>query len=252
LTVNTLLKRGIHLSDHWLVYLSNSKTVVRVDVGIVDNVPIDGANALLEVNMKSRGIFSKKLNFELLGNAEDEIDSLLTEDDFVVGAITYADSKSFYYYTRDEESLFNKLNKVLSKYKKLKCSISIGVDSNWEFYLNTLYPDAFEIQRKLDREIVEQLKAYNDDLQIPREINHWVYFLDNKNKEDFKRNLNTNFYKIVEENTLQETEYPYQLVISHYSAAEFETINKITTELLEITKEFDGNYDGWQSPVINK
>ncbi|MCD9025445.1 DUF695 domain-containing protein [Cohnella silvisoli] len=238
------------MSDHWEVYLSKSKTVVRVDVGIVGNAPIDGAKILMEVNMKSRSIFSKKLDNELLGTVEDEIESHLTELDYVVGAITYADSKSFYYYTKHKDSLFNMLNKALSKYKKLKCVISIGEDPNWEFYLKTLYPDDFEKQRKIDREVVEQLKANNDDLHIPREINHWVYFLENKNREDFKRNLDSNFYKIVEEGTLQESEYPYRLIISHTSTVEFETINKITTELLKKTIEADGNYDGWESPVI--
>lgn len=235
-----------------MVYFSKSKTVVRVDLGIAENVPIEDANTLMEVNMKSKSIFSKKLNSKLVGEAEDEIVNLLTECDYVVGAITYADSKSFYYYTKHKDSLFNMLNKVLSKYKKLKCEISIGEDPNWGFYLNSLYPDAFEIQRKLDREVVEQLKANNDVYQIPREINHWICFLEIKNREDFKRSLDSSFYNIVEEVTLQGSEYPYQLIISHTSTVEFETINKITTELLKKTIEVKGNYDGWQSPVIEK
>jgi hypothetical protein len=235
-----------------MVYFSKSKTVVRVDIGIAENVPIEGANTLMEVNMKSKSIFSKKLNSKLVGEAEDEIVNLLTEYDYVVGAITYADSKSFYYYTKHKDSLFNMLNKVLSKYKKLKCEISIGEDPNWGFYLNSLYPDAFEIQRKLDREVVEQLKANNDVHQIPREINHWICFLEIKNREDFKRSLDSSFYYIVEEVTLQGSEYPYQLIISHTSTVEFETINKIITELLKKTIEVKGNYDGWQSLVIEK
>ena len=241
------------MSDHWEVYYSNSKSVVRVDVGIADNVPIDGANTIMEVNMKSRSIFSKKLNSELVAEAEDEIDSLLTENDLVVGAITCADSKSFYYYTKYKDSLFNKMNKVLSKYKKLQCVISIGEDPNWEFYRNTLYPDAFEIQRMLDRKIVQQLSDYKDDHQVPREIKHWVYFLEIENREDFKRNLDSSFYNIVEEVILHDdSKYPYQLVISHISTSEFETINQITTELLTKTIEAQGNYDGWQSPVIER
>jgi len=83
------------MSDHWDVYLSKFNTVVRVDLGIIQNAPIDGAKTLIQVNMQSRGIFSKKLDSELLGTVEDEIDSQLTDLDFVVGAITYADSKSF-------------------------------------------------------------------------------------------------------------------------------------------------------------
>jgi hypothetical protein len=252
MTVTTKNQGRINMSDHWDVYLSKLKTLVRVDLGIIQNVPIDGAKTLIQVNMQSRSIFSKKLDSELLGTVEDEIDSQLTDLDFVVGAITYADSKSFYYYTMQEKLLFNRLNKILSKYRKLKCEISVAEDPKWDFYLDTLYPDAYEKQWKMDREVVEQLKANNDNLQIPREINHWIYFLEKKSIEDFKRNLNSNFYRIVEEETLQESGFPFRLIISHTSTVEFETINHITTELLKKTIEAGGNYDGWESPVIER
>ncbi|MDB5052448.1 MAG: hypothetical protein JWM44_498 [Bacilli bacterium] len=238
------------MSDNWDVYFKKNKTLVRVDLGIVHNVPINGANTLIEVNMQSRNFFSKKLNFELLGTAEDEIDRELTEYDYVVGAITYADSKSFYYYTMHENILVYLLKQILSKYKKLKCEISVADDPKWEYYLNNLYPDVFERQMILDIKVVEQLKANNDNHQIPREINHWIYFVDNKSREDFKRNLNSNIYRIVEEKKLKDdSEFPLQLIISHTSTVEFETIYQITTELLKKTIEIGGNYDGWESPV---
>lgn len=241
------------MSDHWNVYLSKNKTMVRVDLGIIQDVPISGANALVQVNMKSRGFFSKKLDFELIGTAEDEIDSQLTSHDFLVGAITYADSKSFYIYTMHEKILVNMLKKILSKYRKLECEISIGEDPKWGFYLDSLYPDAFEKQWMIDRKVVEHLKANNDNLQIPREICHWLYFVDNKSREDFKRNLNSNIYKIVEEKKLQDdSEFPLQLIISQTTSVEFETMYQITTELLKKTIEVGGNYDGWESPVIER
>ncbi|GAA0384795.1 DUF695 domain-containing protein [Paenibacillus motobuensis] len=238
------------MSGHWDVYLSKDKTIVRVDLGILKNVPIDGAKTLIQVNMKSRKFFSKKLDSELISKVEDEIDSQLTDHDFVVGAITYADSKSFYYYTKQENLLFNRLNKILSQYRKLKCEILIGEDPEWKFYLNSLYPDVYEKQWKMDSEVVEQLKANKDNLKIPREINHWIYFPEYVSREDFKRKLDSNLYRIVEEDTLQESDFPFQLVISHTSNVEFETINHITTELIKKAIEAGGNYDGWESPVI--
>jgi len=158
----------------------------------------------------------------------------------------------FYYYTMQEKLLFNRLDKILSKYRKLKCEISVAEDPKWEFYLNTLYPDAYEKQRKMDSEVVEQLKANNDNLQIPREINHWIYFVEKKSREEFKRNLNLNLYRIVEEETLQESEFPFRLIISNTSTVEIEMINHITTELLKKTIEAGGKYDGWESPVIER
>lgn len=141
------------------------------------------------------------------------------------------------------------LIKTLSKYKKLKCVISVGDDPKWEFYFRTLCPDVFDKQWKLDWEVVEPLKSHHDNLQLPREIRHWIYFPEIPNSEQFKARLDTNVYRIIEEETIRDSGYPYQLVISHTSSAEFETINKTTTELLKQTLEAQGKYDGWESPV---
>ena len=118
------------MSDHWEVFLSSKKTLVRVDIGIRKNAPIPGANTLVKVEVQTRGFFSKKLDYGLIGIAEDEIDRQLTDLQLQVGAITYAECKSFFIYTIQEKILFNMLNKVLSKYRKLKCQISVMDDQN--------------------------------------------------------------------------------------------------------------------------
>ena len=78
------------------------------------------------------------------------------------------------------------------------------------------------------------MKANNDNLQIPREIKHWLYFKDIKNKDDFKTNLDVNVFQIIEENTLSvHSEFPFQLIISHTGTVEFEAINQISTQLFK-------------------
>lgn len=238
------------MSDHWEVYLSESKTLVRVDMGIAEEAPIHGASILLEVNMKPKGLFSKKLDHELLGQVEDEIGSQLTESDYVVGVITYADSKSFYYYTKHEDLIFNKLNQLLSKYRNLKCKISTKDDPDWEFYSETLYPNLFEKQERMNMQVIEQLESHHDDLQQSREVAHWIYFPESENREDLKRHLDGSIYTIVQEEIVEESSSPYLLVISQISSVDYATINKITRELLEKALEAGGTYDGWECPVI--
>lgn len=239
------------MSDNWGIYLSKNKTVVRVDMGIIGTSPIYGANTIVKISMRTRNLFSKKLNYKLIGTAEDEIGSQLTEHDFFVGAITYGDAKSFYIYTKQENRLTNMLNNTLSKYKNLKYEILIGDDPSWERYLEDLYPDIFERQWMQDRNVVDLMGNNGDHLQTAREIKHWLYFENQKSREDFKSQIDPNIYRIIEENELEEdSKFPFQLIISHTSAVEFETISQYTTELLKKAIEVGGDYDGWESPVI--
>ncbi|MGZ9583774.1 DUF695 domain-containing protein [Paenibacillus marinisediminis] len=242
------------MSDQWDIYLTqsdNNNVFVRLDLGIKDSVPISGADKLVQVSIQTKSLFSKKLDFELLSKIEDEIDSALTESDFLIGVITVAETRTFYMYTNQEKNLFNTVERILSKHKKQTSNITIVDDPEWSFYLETLYPDIYEYQWMQDRHVVEQLKANNDDQQVPREINHWLYFSDVASRESFKNKLDRDVYKIIEERALEEeTDNPYQLLISHESTTELETIYQYTTELIQKSLEVGGDYDGWETHVI--
>ncbi|KQN98977.1 DUF695 domain-containing protein [Paenibacillus sp. Leaf72] len=243
------------MSDQWDVYLTqvnNNRIFVRLDMGIRNEVPVNDANKLVIVKIQTKSLFSKKLDFKLLSDIEDEFNIQLTEMDFFIGAVTGADFRTFYIYTKQEQVLNKMLERTLSKNKKLKFEISIEDDPNWKFYLETLYPNIFENQWIQDRNVVEQLKANNDNLQIPREICHWLNFKDFESRETFKRNLNTNVYKCVKEEAHdEESEFQFQLLISHTSTVELEAIYQYTTDLLNKVIEVGGDYEGWETPVMN-
>ncbi|TCZ71834.1 DUF695 domain-containing protein [Paenibacillus albiflavus] len=242
------------MSEHWDIYLTqsnNNNVFVRLDLGIKDSVPISGADKLVQVSIQTKSLFSKKMNFELLHIIEDEIGSALTESDFYIGVITEADMRTFYIYTIQEKKLLNTVESILSKHKKQTSDISIVDDPEWSFYLETLYPDVYKYQWIQDRHVVEQLIANNDNQKVPREITHWLYFSDIASRESYKNKLDREVYKIIDETTFEEeTDYPYQLSISHKGTTELETIYQYTTELIKKSLEVGGNYDGWETQVI--
>ncbi|BBH23218.1 hypothetical protein Back11_45630 [Paenibacillus baekrokdamisoli] len=50
----------------------------------------------------------------------------------------------------------------------------------------------------------------------------------------------------------EETEYPYQLSISKFSAVDLDTIYKVTTDLIRTAMKVGGNYDGWETPIVKR
>ncbi|MNP58415.1 hypothetical protein D3C76_1533280 [compost metagenome] len=99
--------------------------------------------------------------------------------------------------------------------------------------------------------MVDQLKANQDQQHIPREVRHWIYFPENVSKETFQKSIQSGPYKMEEETELEEhPEMKFQLIISHHTAVDFETIHQHTTGLLQKATAAGGNYDGWESRVI--
>lgn len=256
------------MSDLWDAYQStshDSPCVVRLDLGIREEAPIQNANKLAKLHIQTKSLFSKKLNFDLVNEIEDVIYSQLTENDFYVGAITRPDTRSFYIYTKDEDTLRNTLESIVSRYKKIQVDLSFEEDAEWGFYLQELYPDQSEDQWVLDRDVMDQIKRrwvmdksvtdqlekHNDASHIPREVLHWIYFMDEESREAFKKEVSKSGYQIVEENKLEEEqECAYQLLISHISAVDLDTINKATTRLLTAAQAVGGNYDGWETQIV--
>lgn len=244
------------MSDHWDIYLTqieNNNIFVRLDMGIKNNVPIRNANKLVIVKIQTKSLFSKKLNFKLLSEIEDTFDRHLTNKDFFIGVTTDTECRRFYIYTMQETILKNSIESILTRNKKLKYNISIQNDPEWNIYLDRLYPDMFEQRWMLDRNVVEQLKTNNDDPQIPREVSHWFYFRNIDSRDSFKSKMNKNLYTNIDEQKVQEnTEFSYQLIVSHITTVQLESINQHTTGLFQLAQECDGNYDGWETLVMKR
>lgn len=44
------------MTDRWEIYMSKSQTLVRVNEGIAEEAPMDGASTIMEVNMKPQSV----------------------------------------------------------------------------------------------------------------------------------------------------------------------------------------------------
>jgi hypothetical protein len=243
------------LSDHWdgyFTHIENKPSFVRLDMGINEEVPIINASKLAILKLETKSLFSKKLNFKQLNLLEDEIDNAITKSDYFVGAITEATARRMYIYTKEEEVLHNNLIRIIRNHKRIRHELTFVEDTDWKFYKDTLYPNIIEIQWIRDSNVVEQLKGLGDLHHIPREVNHWVYFNDEKKREQFKNVVSQEGFNVVDERILEnDSQNPYQLTLLNISAVDLNSINIITTALLKRAIEYDGDYDGWETKVIN-
>jgi regulator of RNase E activity RraB len=58
-------------------------------------------------------------------------------------------------------------------------------------------------------------------------------------------------FRVISEST-SEGNLPFGIVVARTQSIDQESIDRTVIELLNLTKRFDGDYDGWETPVVTQ
>lgn len=105
-----------------------------------------------------------------------------------------------------------------------------------------------------NKRVVELLTEHGDNLLQSREVNHWIFFKSFDDMYDYKKRVMKEGFKIQNEhyNKTYSDSWLYTLQISREDFVDLVNINEITTGLSRLAEKFNGNYDGWETPVIEE
>ncbi|MFL9832328.1 DUF695 domain-containing protein [Flavobacterium sp. ST-87] len=197
--------------------------------------------------------FPEKEEFSKLYEVSDEVETTISKitKTELAGTFTYQCERLNYYYINDTTQIRSKLTALYkNKYSNYKYYINIKPDKNWDAYLNFLYPNE-EIQENMsNQKVIEQLKNGGDDLTKSRQVDHWIYFSNEKNRDLFEKRIAKNGFKIENKEKIDDPDKPFKLHISRDDKVDSESISKITLELRKRAKELEGDYDGWETYVV--
>ena len=101
---------------------------------------------------------------------------------------------------------------------------------------------------------MDLLKKHGDNLTTVREINHWIYFKSFDELCDYKDLLFKKGFTIQNIDKIENPNetYPFSLIISRNDRADIKSINEVTLELSRLAEEYNGNYDGWETPIVKE
>ena len=125
-------------------------------------------------------------------------------------------------------------------------------DPQWQEYLHTLYPNSVEIHQILNRMVIEQLKESGDTLEKPREIDHWVYFGEENEQKAFIELIKSSGFKILSAKYNEENNPESRYVLNFSCEDHIEHIEEIVSDLIELSLQFNGYYDGWGCNIITE
>lgn len=246
--------------SNWDAYIANyengaGSTTLNMDLkkdAPKTNLPYILITGVTFSNCNKDG-FPEKDEFNKLYEVSDEVETTISKvtKTELAGTFTYQCERLNYYYISDTTQIRSKLTALYkNKFSNYKYNINIRPDKNWDAYLNFLYPNE-EIQENMsNQKVIEQLQKGGDDLTKSRQVDHWLYFSSEKNRDLFEKQIAQNGFKIELKEKIDDSDKPFKLHISRDDKVDPESISKITLDLRKRAKELEGNYDGWETYIV--
>ena len=251
------------MSDEWDFYFARVNDAVSsifVDLGIRPDAPVEKRPWLLWVRVEMQSARPDGLSssdeapvLHDLGEALDSAISALCGAQ-LVGRITGGGRREFYFYSVEPGELDNAAASAMKAFETYRYKTGSSFQPDWEQYLNLLYPSQSNLERMQNRRLLEALAEQGDVHEVPRKVDHWLYFANETSRAVCRDTLIAIEFAVEEETLSDEADdpLPFVLVVSRVDPVDSHTINGITLELARLAGEHGGSYDGWGSDAMKE
>lgn len=205
------------MTEHWASYFCNVNdklASIFLDIHLLNVAPDFARPSLLWVwvyckHPRHDGLSSSE-EFPTLCAIEDKLKLTLTQDGQAVfgGRITTDGRREFYYYAPNAGTFETALKSVMSSFPDYEFDFGTQSDPQWKQYLNVLFPSDNDLQRILNREVLDVMEKEGDEPEKPREVLHWAYFPNERYRTDFGTALSAMGYRVNSELHGPERENP--------------------------------------------
>lgn len=240
--------------DFFFTRIDDKPASIRLNLALrkvapLENFPFRFSFFVKMENPDENG-FSSQEEYPILCDIEDAIQEKGKALGVIsVGVIKGNGELELCFFAPKVEGLEDAFRGVLGeKFPEYLSKIEFIEDPDWHFYFNFLYPNPYAYQQMMNRRVVYQLQEQGDDLQTPREIDHWLYFAAENDCDNFIKQVENQGYKILSKEKIDNENTPYQLNISRSDSPE--EIDETVWQLLDILGETQAYYDGWGCNVV--
>jgi len=246
--------------SHWEAYLAQyekgpGSTLVNMDL---KKIAPDYSKTFLfaaGVQFKNCGKegLPAPLAFATLNKISDSIVALITrlKRNTLAGTFTYQCERKDYFYVTDTFGLKQEVTNLITKrFPGYTPAFLIKEDMNWNAYLSFLYPNEETMEYISNQKVVMRLQKAGDKLDTPRQVDHWLYFKSEADRECFVYYAVSKKFRIEAKENGGNTSFPFTVHISRTDRVDLASINQLTLSLKEEAKKCKGDYDGWETVVL--
>ena len=237
------------MSDDWDVYFTHvdgKPASMLLDLGLGPDAPIPGMSVMCYVTLEFRDPdengMSKRSEYERLLAIEDALVPALTHDTCMfVGRCTTGGQRDFFFYMDNAKGVEEKVESVMAAFEEYAWDMGLVEEPGWDTYLEFLYPDEQGMDTIWNNRVRRQLQENGDDMSVPRQIDHWLYFPSEQDRQAFKTEAEAEKFTV----TLldPEADKPFGVLVQRDDAPD--DIDDVTWPLRELAGAHGGIYDGW-------
>ena len=257
---NKKQEKSIELKQDWASYfclIEDKQASVRLNLALHGAAPIEDYKhriwfSVLLLNPDENGLTTRE-EFPAICQIEDDILNVLEKKGAVfAGAVKTNGMFDMYLYSKNTNDYEGIIQSVMKTHSGYKYAADIKEDAEWENYFNFLYPSQYEYQSIQNQRVLINLEKHGDDPEKEREVDHWIYFETNDDRENYVKKVEELGYKILSKKNIEEGKgFSFQLNISRIDNTNWSNVNQYVWELVTLAKENNGNYDGWGCPIQN-
>ena len=219
-----------------------------VDLDLIDTAPQEDKNWLLWLFIKADVLDERLIDF-----SKDLIDTIETSIEGVfAGRVMKEGWAEFYFYAPHSKRFENITSDVIARHGGYAYERGSSRDAKWEMYLDNLFPDPYGLLSIQNRQTIAALVEAGDDLNIAREVEHYLFFQTKTSMERAVTQLSSHAYEVKEYVTDNESDYAYGVVLIKTEPITPEIVSDTTTSLYESAIQEHGIYEGWSTILGEK
>lgn len=247
------------MQEYWELYMKNLEgypASIQFNAGISIEIeelqythPIIGFIKAKLKEPNTKGLLSENEEPEILF-MEDKLEAAMIKFRIgrYVGRIISDGYVTFLYYLQFSYNWPDFVEFALNEHSSYEVTNGHSEDREWNYYKKLLYPTIEEWQIIQNHKACDSLKEQGDTLQVPRAIEHKVYFQSPEMKEMLVDALQNEGFiikkDIVNEDGVEGLSF-YRLDKPFYH-----DIDDITLNLIKIFTYYNAEYDGWETSVV--
>ena len=252
------------IPQEWNVYrswLDDDPAVFRLNLALDEVAPIEGFSYCVRITIELKNPdengFSTNERPAIYAIEDQILRPLQSDKDILVAVLTMRGEVTWYFYSQAPEALQERLSATWDSSMGYTYQVECSEDKQWNFFLKGLYPNIYEKQTIYNREILYACQENEDQVEVPRPIEHWLYFdteQDMLSAIEKAAALGFTVYsskKVVpEEGKEVQEDLGYCLILSKENTPI--DIDGDTWDLIDIALDTHGGYDGWETILVKE
>jgi len=249
----------------WNVYrswLDDDPAVFRLNLALDKVAPIEDFSYCVRITVTLKdpdknGFFSDEERPTIYAIEDKIFRPLESNKDILVAVLTARGEVTWYFYSQAPEHLQERLSASWDSEFGYSYQVECSEDKQWNFFLKGLYPNIYEKQTIYNREILSACEKHGDQVEVPRPIEHWLYFDTEQDMLNAIEKAAALGFTVIDSEKVEAEEEAkdledlgYRLILSKENTPV--QIDGDTWDLIDIALDTHGGYDGWETILVKE